>query len=100
MHAFEYLRAGGLKQAADWLQQHPEARPLSGGMTLVPSLKHRLAQVSHLVDVARLGELRGIAQADRRAGRQRHRLSEGADGRAGQGECGPDEPDGQKRSDP
>ena len=62
MHAFEYLRAGGLKQAADWLQQHPEARPLSGGMTLVPSLKHRLAQVSHLVDVARLSELRGIAQ--------------------------------------
>ena len=61
MHAFEYLRAGGLGQATDWLRQHPEARPLSGGMTLVPSLKHRLAQVSHLVDVARLPELHGIA---------------------------------------
>ena len=60
MHAFEYLRAGGLKQAGDWLRQHPESRPLSGGMTLVPSLKHRLAQVSHLVDLSRLGELRGI----------------------------------------
>ena len=60
MHAFEYLRADGLKQAGDWLRQHPEARPLSGGMTLVPSLKHRLAQVSHLVDLSRLGELRGI----------------------------------------
>jgi carbon-monoxide dehydrogenase medium subunit len=61
MHAFDYLRASGLKQATDWLRQHPEARPLSGGMTLVPSLKHRLAQVSHLVDIARLPELRGIA---------------------------------------
>ncbi|MDI9330902.1 MAG: xanthine dehydrogenase family protein subunit M [Alphaproteobacteria bacterium] len=60
MHAFEYLRAGGLKQAGDWLRQHPESRPLAGGMTLVPSLKHRLAQVSHLVDVGRLTELRGI----------------------------------------
>jgi carbon-monoxide dehydrogenase medium subunit len=60
MHAFEYLRASGLRQATDWLRQHPEARPLSGGMTLVPSLKHRLAQVSHLIDVARLPEMRGI----------------------------------------
>ncbi len=60
MHAFEYWRASGLKQASDWLQQHPESRPLAGGMTLVPSLKHRLAQVSHLVDVARLPEMRGI----------------------------------------
>ena len=59
MHAFDYLRASGLKQASDWLQQHPEARPLSGGMTLVPSLKHRLTQVSHLVDLSRLQELRG-----------------------------------------
>lgn len=61
MHAFDYLRASGLKQASDWLQQHPDSRPLAGGMTLVPSLKHRLAQVSHLVDIARLPEMRGIA---------------------------------------
>ncbi|MEY2621846.1 MAG: hypothetical protein RIT26_1666 [Pseudomonadota bacterium] len=60
MHAFEYLRASGLKQAGDWLRQHPDSRPLAGGMTLVPSLKHRLAQVSHLVDVSRLDEMRGI----------------------------------------
>ncbi len=60
MHAFEYLRASGLKQASDWLQQHPESRPLAGGMTLVPSLKHRLAQVSHLVDISRLPDMRGI----------------------------------------
>ncbi|MEY2659049.1 MAG: hypothetical protein RLZZ123_221 [Pseudomonadota bacterium] len=60
MHAFEYLRASGLKQAGDWLRQHPDSRPLAGGMTLVPSLKHRLAQVSHLVDVSRLNEMRGI----------------------------------------
>jgi aerobic carbon-monoxide dehydrogenase medium subunit len=60
MHAFEYQRANGLKQATESLQAHPEARPLAGGMTLIPSLKHRLAQVSHLIDVARLPELRGI----------------------------------------
>jgi carbon-monoxide dehydrogenase medium subunit len=60
MHAFEYQRANGLKQATEHLQAHPEARLLAGGMTLIPSLKHRLAQVSHLIDVARLPELRGI----------------------------------------
>ncbi len=63
MHAFEYLRASGLKQASDWLRQHPEARPLAGGMTLVPALKHRLAQVSHLIDISRLPDMRGIELA-------------------------------------
>ncbi|MFM8547416.1 MAG: FAD binding domain-containing protein [Betaproteobacteria bacterium] len=61
MHAFEYRRATNVADALATLSADPEARPISGGMTLIPSLKHRLNQVSQLVDIGRLAELRGIA---------------------------------------
>jgi carbon-monoxide dehydrogenase medium subunit len=61
VYPFEYVKAGSLKEAADFLAANPDARPLSGGMTLIPTLKARLAQPTHLVDIGRLEELRGIA---------------------------------------
>ena len=61
MHAFDYRRASSVEDALRALGSDPEARPLSGGMTLIPSLKHRLNQVSQLIDVGRLVELRGVA---------------------------------------
>lgn len=60
MYSFEYVKAKSLKEAAEFLAANPDARPLSGGMTLIPTLKARLAQPTHLVDIARLEELRGI----------------------------------------
>src|SRR4051812_6473873 len=51
-------------EALAFLNEHPESRPLSGGMTLVPTLKQRLAAPSHLVDLAALDELKGIALVD------------------------------------
>lgn len=60
MYALTYFRPASLEEAIAILQEHPEARPLSGGMTLVPTLKQRLAAPSHLVDLARLPELQGI----------------------------------------
>ena len=61
MYSFAYVKAASLRQAAEFLAANPDARPLSGGMTLIPTLKARLAQPSHLLDIARLPELRGIA---------------------------------------
>jgi carbon-monoxide dehydrogenase medium subunit len=60
VYPFEYVKAASLKQAAELLAVHPDARPLSGGMTLIPTLKARLAQPTHLVDIGQLAELRGI----------------------------------------
>ncbi len=60
MYPFEYVKAESLKQAAQFLADHPDARPISGGMTLIPTLKARLAQPTHLVDIGHLAELRGI----------------------------------------
>jgi carbon-monoxide dehydrogenase medium subunit len=63
VYAFDFVRPASLAEAVAFLKDNPEARPLSGGMTLVPSLKQRLAAPSHLVDLARLPELQGIACA-------------------------------------
>jgi carbon-monoxide dehydrogenase medium subunit len=60
MYALSYVRPGSLAEALHLLQEHEEAKPLSGGMTLVPTLKQKLAAPSHLIDLSGLPELRGI----------------------------------------
>lgn len=60
MHPLAYRRCTSLAEAERLLAEHPEAALLAGGMTLVPTLKQRLARPSHLVDIARLAELQGI----------------------------------------
>jgi len=64
VYAFNYVKANSLREAVDFLAANPEARPLSGGMTLIPTLKARLAQPSHLIDIGGLEELRGITEKD------------------------------------
>lgn len=63
MYSFSYVKAGSLKEVSDFLKSNPDARPLAGGMTLIPTLKARLAQPSHLVDIAALQELKGIEES-------------------------------------
>ena len=60
MYPFAYVKARSLKEVSAFLEANPEARPLAGGMTLIPTLKARLAQPSHLVDISGLEELRGV----------------------------------------
>ncbi len=60
MYAFQYRKAKSLQEAVEWLARDDEAKPLSGGMTLLPTLKARLAQPTQLIDIAGLSELAGI----------------------------------------
>lgn len=60
MYAFEYLKPTSLKDAAALLAEHPDGKALSGGHTLIPAMKLRLAGPSALVDLNGLDELRGI----------------------------------------
>lgn len=60
MYVFSFVRPGTLSEAVAFLKDNPEARPLSGGMTLIPTLKQRLAAPSHLADLTGLPELKGI----------------------------------------
>src|SRR5258708_32922929 len=67
MYQTTYVRAGSLAEAANLLRDNPEAKLISGGQTLVPTLRQRLARPSHVVDIAHLTELRGLALEGDRA---------------------------------
>jgi aerobic carbon-monoxide dehydrogenase medium subunit len=60
MYDFHYHRPKTLAEAANLLKGKDEARPMSGGMTLIPTLKQRLARPSDVVDLGAIKELSGI----------------------------------------
>ncbi len=64
MYDFEYHRAGSLDDAVERLGASAEAKVLAGGMTLLPTMKLRLAQPETLVDLGGLEELRGVSGSD------------------------------------
>jgi len=59
MYDFAYHKPSTVAEAVGLLAD-PEARPISGGQTLLPALKHRLDHPSALVDLSGIAELRGI----------------------------------------
>jgi carbon-monoxide dehydrogenase medium subunit len=59
--SFEYHRPADLSEAIALLGSlDSDARLLAGGHSLIPMMKLRLAQPSHLIDLAAIAELRGI----------------------------------------
>src|SRR5262245_222191 len=58
---FDYFRAGSVKEAHQLMQQHPGAKLLAGGHSLIPLLKMRLTAPPALIDIGRIAELKGIA---------------------------------------
>jgi carbon-monoxide dehydrogenase medium subunit len=63
MYDFEYHRAGSVDEAVERLGDSSEAKVLAGGMTLLPTMKLRLAQPDTLVDLGGVAELRGVSGA-------------------------------------
>ena len=57
---FDYYRAGSVSEAGQLLQAHPGAKLLAGGHSLIPLLKLRLAAPAAVIDIGRIGELKGI----------------------------------------
>jgi carbon-monoxide dehydrogenase medium subunit len=64
MYAVNYHRASSVADAAK-LMQSGDAKLLSGGMTLIPAMKTRLAAPSDLVDISRIAELKGVKVSGR-----------------------------------
>lgn len=60
MYDFAYHRPKSLADAVAALKGKPEGRAMSGGMTLIPTLKQRLAKPSDVVDLGAIKELAGI----------------------------------------
>ena len=61
MYEFDYTRATSLDDAANRLSDE-EAKLVAGGMTLLPTLKLRLAKPSQLIDLAAIPSLKGIIE--------------------------------------
>jgi xanthine dehydrogenase iron-sulfur cluster and FAD-binding subunit A len=61
MYPFTYHRPTNLAEAKHLFQTATEASFLSGGHTLLPALKQRLAAPSDVVDLWGMAELQGIA---------------------------------------
>ena len=60
---FDYHRAGTLDEAIGLLTRYgAEAKVLSGGMSLLPTLKLRLGSFGHLVDISRIAGLEYIKE--------------------------------------
>jgi len=61
--AFEYHRPSSVADAVRLLGSlGPDAKLLAGGHSLLPMMKLRFALPSHLIDLGRIPDLRGIAQ--------------------------------------
>ena len=60
MYQFNYRKASSVEQAADLQASAEDGVYLAGGMTLIPTLKQRLAAPSDVIDVGGLADLRGI----------------------------------------
>jgi carbon-monoxide dehydrogenase medium subunit len=60
---FDYHRPSSLNEAVNLLKHHGgQAKVLSGGMSLLPTLKLRLGSFAHLVDINRIPGLDGIKE--------------------------------------
>jgi carbon-monoxide dehydrogenase medium subunit len=61
--AFEYLRPKTIPEAIALLEQHPDdAKILSGGQSLIPMMKLRIARPGYLIDINRISGLSYIKE--------------------------------------
>ena len=61
MHNFNYHRAADAADAVSKVKGAEDGKFLAGGMTLLPTLKNRLANPSDLVDLQNLAALKGVS---------------------------------------
>ena len=62
MYDFAYHRPASVEEAAKLLAGKPDAKPMSGGMSLLPSMKLRLSHWSDIVDLAAIPNLTGVRE--------------------------------------
>ncbi len=60
MYSLNYHRASSVADAVKLQKKGEDAKFVSGGMTLIPAMKSRLAAPSDLVDLAHIAEMKGI----------------------------------------
>ncbi len=61
MKAFEYHKPATVSEAVALLAAKENVTPLAGGMTLLPTMKQRLASPDSLIDLAGIDEMSGVS---------------------------------------
>ncbi|MEX2642172.1 MAG: xanthine dehydrogenase family protein subunit M [Acetobacterales bacterium] len=61
MYEFSFHRATSLDEALKRAAAGDEAKFLAGGMTLLPTMKHRLAAPTDIIDLSGIADLKGIS---------------------------------------
>jgi len=64
MYRFDYQAPDSIEAALVALRENDEAKIVAGGMTLLPTMKLRLARPDVLIDINRIGSLAGIVEND------------------------------------
>lgn len=62
MYSFSYQKPASVADAAAVLSADEDAKVVAGGMTLIPTLKQRLAQPTALIDLSGIDGLTGISR--------------------------------------
>ncbi|PJK29860.1 FAD binding domain-containing protein [Minwuia thermotolerans] len=60
MYEFEYRKASSLDEAAKAIAAAEDGKIMAGGMTLIPTLKQRLASPSDVIDLGGIADLKGV----------------------------------------
>ncbi len=60
MYEFKYRRPASLNEAVEAFAAAEDGKYLAGGMTLIATMKQRLAQPSDLIDISAIADLAGI----------------------------------------
>jgi len=60
MYSVNYHRASSVADAAKLQKKSDDAKYVSGGMTLIPAMKSRLAAPSDLVDLSKIADMKGV----------------------------------------
>ncbi|RZT26819.1 carbon-monoxide dehydrogenase medium subunit [Kribbella sp. VKM Ac-2569] len=58
--AFEYFAPATVDEALGLLREHPDAKVLAGGQSLMPALRLRLAAPEVIVDIGKIDDLQGV----------------------------------------
>ena len=58
MYQFNYKKVETVQEAVNELNANPESKILAGGMTLIPTMKQRLASPEQLIDIRNIKELK------------------------------------------
>ncbi|MYI02164.1 MAG: carbon monoxide dehydrogenase, partial [Gammaproteobacteria bacterium] len=60
MYEFSYHRPASVAEAAELIANAADGKLVAGGQTLLPTMKHRLASPSDVIDLGGIAELSGI----------------------------------------